>query len=75
MSLSLTALAFFVTGSFLSHQIADRLFSERLDQVLASATADFEQVQASFDASDASDRDELQALVASTLGSLSVDGA
>ncbi|MEX5306758.1 MtrAB system histidine kinase MtrB [Kocuria sp. CPCC 205258] len=75
VSLSLTALAFFVTGSFLSHQIADRLFNERLDQVLASATADFEQVQASFDASDASDRDELQALVASTLGSLSVDGA
>ncbi len=75
VSLSLTALAFFVTGSFLSHQIADRLFKERLDQVLASATADFEQVQASFDASDASDRDELQALVASTLGALSVDGA
>ncbi|MFI7483317.1 MtrAB system histidine kinase MtrB [Kocuria sp. M1R5S2] len=75
VSLSLTALAFFVTGSFLSHQIADRLFSERLDQVLASATADFGQVQASFDASDASDRDELQALVSSTLGSLSVDGA
>ncbi|KUG55529.1 histidine kinase [Kocuria rosea subsp. polaris] len=75
VSLSLTALAFFVTGSFLSHQIADRLFTERLDQVLASATADFEQVQDSFDASDASDRDELQALVASTLGSLSVDGA
>ncbi|KLU10852.1 MtrAB system histidine kinase MtrB [Kocuria sp. SM24M-10] len=75
VSLSLTALAFFVTGSFLSHQIADRLFNERLDQVLASATADFEQVQASFDASDASDRDELQALVASTLGALSVDGA
>ncbi|GEO93994.1 MtrAB system histidine kinase MtrB [Kocuria turfanensis] len=75
VSLSLTALAFFVTGSFLSHQIADRLFSERLDQVLASATADFEQVQDSFDASDASDRDELQALVASSLGALSVDGA
>ncbi len=75
VSLSLTALAFFVTGSFLSHQIADRLFKERLDQVLASATADFDQVQASFDASDASDRDELQALVASTLGALSVDGA
>jgi two-component system sensor histidine kinase MtrB len=75
VSLTLTALAFFVTGSFLSHQIADRLFNDRLQQVLAGATADFEDVQASFDASDASARDELQALVASTLGSLSTDRA
>jgi two-component system sensor histidine kinase MtrB len=75
VSLSLTALAFFVTGSFLSHQIADRLFTDRLGQVLAGATADFEEVQASFDASDASDRDELQAMVDSTLGALSTDGS
>ncbi|MCD1145743.1 HAMP domain-containing histidine kinase [Kocuria sp. LUK] len=75
VALSLTALAFFVTGSFLSHQIADRLFSDRLEQVLAGASADFEDVQASFDASDAADRDELQALAASTLGALSTDGS
>ena len=34
VALTLTSVAFLATGSFLSHQIADRLFTDRLDQVL-----------------------------------------
>lgn len=73
VALTLTLCAFFATGSFMSHQIADRLFSDRLNQVLAEARTDIEDVQASFDASDASDRTEVQALIDSTMGALSMD--
>lgn len=73
VALTLTLLAFFATGSFMSHQIADRLFSDRLNQVLAEARTDIAEVQASFDASDASDRTEVQALIDSTMGALSMD--
>ncbi|WP_317259844.1 hypothetical protein [Kocuria atrinae] len=66
VALTLTLLAFFATGSFMSHQIADRLFSDRLNQVLAESRTDIADVQASFDASDASDRTEVQALIDST---------
>lgn len=64
---------FLVTGAFLSHQISERLFNDRLDQVLTQSEADFNQVQASFDASDAVDRDQLQTLVNSTLDALESD--
>ncbi|MDO4918652.1 MtrAB system histidine kinase MtrB [Kocuria sp.] len=73
VALSLTTVAFLATGSFLSHQIADRLFTDRLNQVLEEARGDIDTAQASFDASDASDRTEVQALINSTLGSLSQD--
>lgn len=73
VALTLTLLAFFATGSFMSHQIADRLFSDRLNQVLAEARTDISDVQASFDASDASDRTEVQALIDSTMGAMSMD--
>ena len=73
VALTLTLCAFFATGSFMSHQIADRLFSDRLNQVLAEARADIADVQASFDASDASDRTEVQALIDSTMGALTMD--
>lgn len=73
VALTLTSMAFFATGSFLSHQIADRLFTDRLNQVLEEARTDIGTAQASFDASDASDRTEVQALINSTLGKLSQD--
>lgn len=73
VALALTSMAFFATGSFLSHQIADRLFTDRLNQVLEEARTDISTAQASFDASDASDRTEVQALINSTLGGLSQD--
>ncbi|MEX5267157.1 MtrAB system histidine kinase MtrB [Kocuria sp. CPCC 204721] len=73
VALTLTSVAFLATGSFLSHQIADRLFTDRLDQVLEEARSDIRTAQASFDASDASDRTEVQALINSTLGGLSQD--
>ena len=73
VALTLTLCAFLATGSFMSHQIADRLFTDRLNQVLAEARTDFSQVQASFDASDASDRTEVQALIDSTMGSMSTE--
>ncbi|RKQ37180.1 sensor histidine kinase [Kocuria tytonis] len=73
VALTLTSVAFLATGSFLSHQIANRLFTDRLDQVLEEARTDISTAQASFDASDASDRTEVQALINSTLGSLSQD--
>ena len=73
VALTLTLCAFFATGSFMSHQIADRLFSDRLNQVLAEARTDIADVQASFDASDASDHTEVQALIDSTMGALSMD--
>ncbi|WP_243635590.1 MtrAB system histidine kinase MtrB [Kocuria tytonicola] len=73
VALTLTSVAFLATGSFLSHQIADRLFTDRLNQVLEEARTDIDTAQASFDASDASDRTEVQALINSTLGSLSQD--
>lgn len=63
-------LVFLVTGSFLSHQISERLFNDSLGQALSQSEADFRQVQASFDASDASDREQVQTLVASTLSGL-----
>ncbi|MBX7556317.1 hypothetical protein K1Y78_52745, partial [Streptomyces sp. tea 10] len=73
VALTLTSVAFLATGSFLSHQIADRLFTDRLDQVLEEARSDIRTAQASFDASDASDRTEVQALINSMLGGLSQD--
>ena len=73
IALTLTSVAFLATGSFLSHQIADRLFTDRLNQVLEEARTDISVAQASFDASDASDRTEVQALINSTMGSLSQD--
>ena len=73
IALTLTSVAFLATGSFLSHQIADRLFTDRLNQVLEEARTDIGIAQASFDASDASDRTEVQALINSTMGSLSQD--
>lgn len=70
VALTLTCVAFMATGSFLSHQIADRLFTDRLNQVLEQANVDVSSVQASFDASDASDRTQVQALIDSSLGAL-----
>lgn len=64
---------FLVTGAFLSHQISERLFSDRLEQVLTQAETDFTQVQASFDASDAADRGQLQTMVTATLDALDSD--
>lgn len=66
---------FLVTGAFLSHQISERLFNDRLEQVLAQSDTDFTQVQASFQASDAADREQLQTLVSSTLDNLDSDPA
>lgn len=73
VALTLTLLAFLATGSFMSHQMAERLFSNRLNQVMAEARTDMAEVQASFDASDASDRTEVQALIDSTMGAMSMD--
>ncbi len=64
---------FLVTGAFLSHQISERLFNDRLEQVLTQSETDFTQVQANFDASDAADRDQLQTLVTATLDALDSD--
>lgn len=64
---------FLVTGAFLSHQISERLFNDRLEQVLTQSEADFGQVQASFDSSDAVDREQLQTLVTATLDALDSD--
>lgn len=64
---------FLVTGAFLSHQISERLFNDRLDQVLTQSETDFTQVQANFDASDAADRGQLQTSVTATLDALDSD--
>lgn len=64
---------FLVTGAFLSHQISERLFTDRLEQVLTQSETDFTQVQASFDASDAADRNQLQTMVTATLDALDSD--
>ncbi|MDO5619579.1 MtrAB system histidine kinase MtrB [Kocuria sp.] len=66
---------FLVTGAFLSHQISERLFNDRLEQVLTQSETDFTQVQASFDASDAADRDQLQTMVTATLDALDSDAS
>lgn len=63
-------IVFLVTGSFLSHQISERLFNDSLQQALSQSEADYRQVQASFEASDAGDREQLQTLVSSTLSGL-----
>ncbi|MCT1601510.1 MtrAB system histidine kinase MtrB [Kocuria sp. p3-SID1433] len=61
---------FLVTGSFLSHQISERLFTDALGQALSQSEADYRSVQASFDASEGGDQAQLQTLVSSTLSGL-----
>lgn len=74
VALTFTLAAFFAAGSFMSHQISERLFEDRLNQVLSESRADISDIQASFDASDASDRSEVQALIDSTMGATSSRG-
>ncbi|MEW1977480.1 MtrAB system histidine kinase MtrB [Kocuria palustris] len=63
-------IVFLVTGSFLSHQISERLFNDTLGQALSQSEADYRSVQASFDASEGGDQAQLQTLVSSTLSGL-----
>ncbi|WP_260853581.1 MtrAB system histidine kinase MtrB [Kocuria palustris] len=63
-------IVFLVTGSFLSHQISERLFNDALGQALSQSEADYRSVQASFEASEGGDQAQLQTLVSSTLGGL-----
>lgn len=74
-TLVLTAVALLAVGAFLSSQIANGLYQERLEQFKAEATAGLSEVKQIFAQTSVTDRESTAQLVRDTLPSLEGGGA
>lgn len=74
-TLVLTAVALMAVGAFLSSQIANGLYQERLDQFKAEASAGLSEVREIFAQTSVTDRESTAQLVRDTLPSLEGGGA
>lgn len=74
-TLILTAVALMAVGAFLSSQIANGLYQERLDQFKAEASAGLSEVREIFAQTSVTDRESTAQLVRDTLPSLEGGGA
>lgn len=74
-TLILTAVALMAVGAFLSSQIANGLYQERLDQFKAEASAGLSEVKQIFAQTSVTDRESTAQLVRDTLPSLEGGGA